>query len=936
MQALDLDEQPPPTASSTASFHSALQSPTKRLTPSPTKFLNGVQQQSQSYQQAQLQPTVTYIEDISYQVPIRRRSLLQAAAPGTATRPKVNHEPKPSQDSMIDDEVLVFTPPSRLLALDLAGTRPETPQDQEALGGFRKGSLFVTNGAPSPAPSSPSLRATSGGSQRMRDSSLLSLPPLPAVDTSYPAAKPEEPTTAIPETPKTEGFAIPRKPVGSSDTPSPPSARKPAVQIDTTSPPPHLGLRLVPPSPDEPTPNLGESSNVEPVSPVSVNESIDEDPHRRHLFGYSQRNKQFMNGQFQPSPSSDYSQTTSGEPSTKPGLSRSPFSYEGSRLLHTTSQDVVEVEDAGRNSIAIEPTKGYVGLDTPGLEEVKPKPLVVRKSLKGKEPVVAAESSPQEQQSTDYLQAISATEDKLTAGSVTSETSDQSQAKQSAADSGYSSAGSSVLPPSNNWEKSKNRQSAPEHIVNSFNQAYPEARPATSHNSKADNITTSVLTIPYSSVRNRTPPALEAPPKTPKTKKEKQLMAAAMRKSMDGNEGVEVDEAAQKKAKKKRRLSFKRLSFKSEKKVVIEPKEIENTDYPIDAVEDLPKSSPGFLPPLNLDGPEETQYQLQPQPERRQSLTSSIRSGLQSIGYAPEAAALQSPSDEGFPYEPMAITSSTSSRGVQAVRSSETVSYTGAAYYQRFSTPSPGPGNISSMAAQNTQSGTPERHPSLPRHTTPPSSYKPPNRYSMEESRPNRQDQQQMQIRRRPLGNSTIKSPQSPTYSNFNHSGGSMRVSRNNSFNSSYSYNTQSGLYQSNQFNNSRGSHARYNSQPNSPAYNGVLPFATSSPPDQQIQQQQPVQRQRSGSTGSVGPAGYPHLGQDYTTDQAMFGLDFSDIPVRRANDLVQSYGSPAGGYYTRRPSGEMFYVPDVNPGPISDEGRKKESFWRRAKEGEK
>ncbi|KAK6529672.1 hypothetical protein TWF281_008835 [Arthrobotrys megalospora] len=983
------DLMPPPTASSTASFHSALQSPTRiQLTPSPTKFLNQQQQQPQQSHT----PPVSYNPEPSY-VPVRRRSLLQAAAPGTATRPKAQ-EPEPSNDMLDMDDNLLFVPRSRFTNINTDGARPETPQDQGTLGSLRKGSLFVANGAPSPIPSSPSLRAASGGSQRPRDSSLLSLPPVSAVIGSE--VNGEEGMT--PETPtKVEDFAIRRKPVGASSLPSSPqSGKKPAIQIDTGAAvnPNRQSLRIVPPSPDTETPDTAQTVRPKHQAIDLGEESTDEDPHSRHLFSYGLRNKQFLNGQYQPSPSSDYSHTNtsavpSAAPSAKPGLSRSPFSYEGAKL----------VQAPGSNTTEVEPGNQYSAFDLE-LEESKPKPLVIRKNPPNSSIAVAStESSSQAVLSTVDHNITQSTEEKLATSSDSSDvSSDQSQASQTkTADSGYSSAGSSVIPPDNYWRRAKNRQSAPEQIANEFNNQYPEMRPATSHNSTEPNLSTSVVNIPYSSVRNRTPPTLQSPPARAPKNKGKQYPPTQPAHKFENTAVEEVDDAGQKKPKRKRRLSFKRLSWKSDKKPEIEAPDTGNVEceeaITIDEPEP-PKSSPSYLPPLNIGTavePEQTQYQLQPQPERQQSFTSSVRSGLQSIGYAPEAASLPNSPVEPSYHEPMAITSSTPSRAVLALRSSESVSYTGAAYYQRFNTPSPVPGSVPSGVAQSTpppppapqppqqKVNTPERQPSLPRHTTPPSSYRPPpGRYSMEDNNrqpppppppppPPQHRPDNMQIRRRPLGNSVIKSnPQSPvsTASPWNATpsasavsiASAPRVSRTNSMNSQYSYNTQSGYYQPNntqqvqRSDSMRSGRPQYsqNHGPPSQGYNGnnngVLPFATG----------QPRRRRSTSSGGSVGPGGYPHLGQDHNSDRAMFGMEFWEgMQVKRANELVQSYGStnppnhgrnPSGGsWYGRRRSTEQASAMELLYGEkvaeryanvdVEDEGRsrKRESFWKKA-----
>ncbi|KAF3181313.1 hypothetical protein EYR41_005026 [Orbilia oligospora] len=996
------DLRPPPTASSTASFHSALQSPTRiQLTPSPTKFLNSQQQQ----QQQGHTPPSSYNPEPSH-VPVRRRSLLQAAAPGTATRPKVQ-EPEPNDMLEMDDNLL-FVPKSRFTNINTDGARPETPQDQGTLGSLRKGSLFVANGAPSPIPSSPSLRATSGGSERPRDSSLLSLPPVSA--TTKPEAVDNWEVETLQTPTMAESFAIKRKPVGTSSLPSSPqSGKRPVIQVDTSASTNlnRQSLRLVPPSPDTEAPDTAQTIKPQNLVIDGDEDSTDEDPHRRHLFTYGLRNKQFLNGQFQPSPSSDYSNTNTSAvpsvaPSAKPGLSRSPFSFEGAKLLDAPDSNKTEAQSSEGLDARISAAE---------LEQSKPKPLVIRKSLP--HAGIVSQAGPS---TIDCNNTTQAAEEKLATSSDASDvSSDQSQASQiKTADSGYSSAGSAVLPPDNHSRKAKHRQSAPEQIAIEFHNQYPEMRPATSHNSVGPNIATSVVNVPYSSVRNRTPPTLQAPPPRASKNKGKQYPPTQPAHKFENAALEDADEAEQKKPKRKRRLSFKRLSWRGDKKPEIEAPE-QNTGESSEVITidepESPKPSHNYLPPLNIGSavePEHTQYQLQPQPERQQSFTSSVRSGLQSIGYAPEAASLPTSPVEPSYHEPMAITSSTPSRAVLALRSSESVSYTGAAYYQRFNTPSPVPGNAPNTAAQSTPSppapqpvqpvqpvpqkmNMPERQPSLPRHTTPPSSYKPPpGRYSMEDNNrqppplppppPQPQPQQQrsdnMQVRRRPLGNSAIKSnPQSPvsTTSPWNSNpsasaasiGSVPRVSRTNSMNSQYSYNTQSGYYQPNsnqqvqRSDSMRSGRPRY-SQNHGPQSqqgqgyqgsnnnnNGVLPFATGQP-----------RRQRSTSSGgSVGPGGYPHLGQDHNSDSAMFGMDFWDgMQVKRANDLVKSYGSTnppnhngggggnfGGSWYGRRRSTEQASAMELLYGEkvaeryasveMEDErrSRKRDSFWKKA-----
>ncbi|KAF3919323.1 hypothetical protein ABW21_db0201916 [Orbilia brochopaga] len=996
---LEPEDLPPPTASSTASFHSALQSPTRiQHSPSPTKFLNGQNGDGSgsSLHQSPQHQNMGYTSEPPYQVPVRRRSLLQAAAPGTATRPKVVREPEPELelDMMRAEDEYLFVPPSRLLAINPDGVRPETPQDQGALGVFRRGSLYVTNGAPSPIPSSPSLRAASGGSQRPRDSSLLSLPPVSPADVPDQA---EEPTTATPRTPtKSDKFAIPRKPIGSLPS-SPQSAKKPVILVETASPPARHSLRLVPPSPTDDEKSASLDDSLQPPSQDGDEVSIDEDPHRRHLFHYNIRNKQFMNGQYQPSPSSDYTEeSSSAGASAKPGLYRSPFSYEGSKLMHATNPYAIDVEGGERYSVAIEPTKGFMGLDTPGLDEIKPKPLVIRKSptLTVQPPLEANTQG----NVSECISAVSsaATEEKPTSSSDSSDLSVQSQAKQSSVDSGYSSAGSSILPPPKSWKRAVNRQSAPEQLAEVFNNRYPEMRPATSHGPLEPTVSSPAPVIPHASAKDGQPPMMVEPPLSPPPRaprKEVQRPTTAPAQKTESKAKTD-EEAPPKKPKKKRRLSFKRLSFKSEKKAEpTPPVEVEAPRAPEET------SKPTILMPTPIRGiakePDQTQYQLQPQPERRQSLTSSIRSGLQSIGYAPEAASVPTSPIESSPHhEPMALTSSTPTRAILALRSSESVTYTGAAYYQRFSTPSPGPGSIPNMVVQNTPPHhtpphrpspqptppqhvpIPERHPSLPKHATPPSSYKPPpHRFPVEDNnnnnmnippspqnmtsnntppnnsnnlppvnRPIRPTVDTTPIRRRPLGNTAIKSsPQSPAYPPFSPTTptATRPSSRANSLTSThYSYNPQSGFYTPNDTRRG-GQQGRFpalpsSSQPHSPAYNGVLPFATGTP----------LRRQRSGSSGSVGPGGYPHLGHDFMTDRAMLGLDFRDVPVRRANDLVTSYGSTNAGFqqHRRRPSMEYDVYRGAGGGVVNvggggggdggyaeQEERKKESFWRKA-----
>ncbi|KAK6511465.1 hypothetical protein TWF481_000381 [Arthrobotrys musiformis] len=987
------DLKPPPTASSTASFHSALQSPTRiQLTPSPTKFLN-----SQQQQQGQTPPS-SYNPEPSY-VPVRRRSLLQAAAPGTATRPKVQ-EPE-SENALDMDDSLLFIPRSRFPNLNTDGARPETPQDQGTLGSLRNGSLFVANGAPSPIPSSPSLRAASDNSQRPRDSSLLSLPPLSAVVNSEIVDNGED--EEAPQTPtRGEDFAIKRKPVGVSSVPtSPQSGKRPAIQIDTSASanPNRRSLRIVPPSPDTEAPDTTET--VKPQRPAidRGEDSTDEDPHRRHLFNYGLRNKQFLNGQYQPSPSSDYSNTNpsaipSTAPSARPGLSRSPFSFEGSKLVDASDSNTAGPQNAEGFSTEIDPAE---------FEELKPKPLVVRKNLRPTE--TSSQAGPSAVDCTNITQTA---DEKLAPSSDASDvSSNQSQTSQTkTADSGYSSAESAALPPDDHLRRAKNRQSAPENIANEFHKEYPEMksemRPTTSHNSAGPNIATAVINVPYSTVRNRTPPTLQAPPPRA-SKKGKQYPPTQPAHKFENIAAEDADDGEQKKVKRKRRLSFKRLSWKSDKKPEIEAPEEQvagesNEAITIDEPEVPKPPSPSHLPPLDISSattePEQTQYQLQPQPERQQSFTSSVRSGLQSIGYAPEAASLPSSPVEPSYHEPMAITSSTPSRAVLALRSSESVSYTGAAYYQRFNTPSPTPGVAPNTISQTTslppapappapqppqqKVNTPERQPSLPRHTTPPSSYKPPpGRYSMEDNNrqpppmpppppPPQPRPDNMQIRRRPLGNSAIKSnPQSPvsTTSPWNSNpsasaasiGSIPRVSRTNSMNSQYSYNTQSGYYQPNSSQQSqrsdsmRSGRPRYsqNHGPQGQVYssNGVLPFATG----------KPRRRRSTSSGGSVGPGGYPHLGQDHNSDRAMFGMDFWDgTQVKRANDLVKSYGSTnppnhsggrsgGGSWYGRRRSTEQASAMELLYGEkvaeryagvdMEEEGRsrKRDSFWKKA-----
>lgn len=103
-----------------------------------------------------------------------------------------------------------------------------------------------------------------------------------------------------------------------------------------------------------------------------------------------------------------------------------------------------------------------------------------------------------------------------------------------------------------------------------------------------------------------------------------------------------------------------------------------------------------------------------------------------------------------------------------------------------------------------------------------------------------------------------------------------------------------------------------------------------------------------------MGPGGYPHLGQDHNSDRAMFGMDFWEgMQVKRANELVQSYGStnppnhvrnPSGGsWYGRRRSTEQASAMELLYGEkvaeryasevVEDEGRsrKRESFWKKA-----
>lgn len=890
-------------------------------------------------------------------------------------------EPEPNDGLDLDDNLL-FVPRSRFTNINTDGARPETPQDQGTLGSLRKGSLFVANGAPSPVSSSPSLRATSGGSQRPRDGSLLSLPPVSATANSEAIDNGEE---EMPQTPTmAENFAIKKKPVVASSLPSPQSGKKPATQIDTSAAANlnRRSLRIVPPSPDTEAPDTAQT--------VGGGEgSTDEDPHRRHLFGYGLRNKQFLNGQYQPSLSSDYSNTNtsaaapSAAPSAKPGLSRSPFSYEGAKLI--------DAPDSNRTGI--QNSEGVnVGTNTAELEEYKPKPLVVRKVLS------ISDSSSQAGPSTVDCNSITqTTEEKLAPSSDASDvSSDQSQASQTkTADSGYSSAGSTVLPPDDHLRRAKNRQSAPEQIANEFHNQYPEMRPATSHNSAGPNISTSVINVPYSSVRNRTPPTLQAPPPRALKNKGKQYPPTLPASKFENAAAEDADDTEQKKPKRKRRLSFKRLSWKSDKKPEIEVPEQDNGEsnevVTIDEPEP-PKSSHNYLPSLNIGSavePEQTQYQLQPQPERQQSFTSSVRSGLQSIGYAPEAASLDpsSPVEPSY-HEPMAITSSTPSRAVLALRSSESVSYTGAAYYQRFNTSSPVPGSVPNTVAQSTppppapqppqpvqqKISTPERQPSLPRHTTPPSSYKPPpGRYSMEDNNrqppplptpPPQHRSDNMQTRRRPLGNSAIKSnPQSPvsTTSPWNSNpsasvasiGSIPRVSRTNSMNSQYSYNTQSGYYQPNNNQQVQRSDSMRSGRPRYSQNHGPPP-----PQGQGYNGNNTGQLHRRRSTssgGSVGPGGYPHLGQDHNSDRAMFGMDFWDgMQVKRANDLVKSYGSTnppnhnrggnsGGSWYGRRRSTEQASAMELLYGEkvaeqyaevdMGDEGRsrKRESFWKKA-----
>jgi len=110
------------------------------------------------YRKDSLQEAVT---DLS--MPLRRRATLRAAPPATISRRP--HQPAPAPTIEID-EVSPHQPPPTLQALDLAlavdflDPRSGTPSGYSVLGNFKRGSLRIMNGNPSPSPA-PSSAPTS-------------------------------------------------------------------------------------------------------------------------------------------------------------------------------------------------------------------------------------------------------------------------------------------------------------------------------------------------------------------------------------------------------------------------------------------------------------------------------------------------------------------------------------------------------------------------------------------------------------------------------------------------------------------------------------------------------------------------------------------------------------------------------------------------------
>jgi len=90
--------------------------------------------------------------------PLRRRSTLRAAPPATISRKP--HVPAPAPVIKIDETPSQEQPPTTLQALDLSPAvnavdpRSGTPSGYSVLGNFKRGSLRITNGSASPAPSS--------------------------------------------------------------------------------------------------------------------------------------------------------------------------------------------------------------------------------------------------------------------------------------------------------------------------------------------------------------------------------------------------------------------------------------------------------------------------------------------------------------------------------------------------------------------------------------------------------------------------------------------------------------------------------------------------------------------------------------------------------------------------------------------------------------
>jgi len=922
-----------------------------------------------------------------------------AAAPGTASRPRPYEKP---MSNLTTNSTL-----SKLIALDLAnpaGLRSETPNDLESLGSFKRGSLFVTNGAPSPVPSSPDMRAASWGSQQKRSPSLPNLPSL----ANLPALTLED-TPPLPKIkPITDDrFIIPRKPVGSSRNVSGGTMRSVSggsyntitastlpARLDMLTRIPDQEVRMVSRSPVRSVKSfVYDSASDYDANGKDISDSEDEDnkpmefvasvkplPRRTSAAKISIKDRpsssasrsaaspattplakptvnpidQFAIPEKSARRSMDATTPIKTAPPTMPQPSTPHASYNTFANLVVHDHPSPELERQAEMKVLL-PMNIVVGTvaetvpdrsRTPSLDMLVPAPLTIRKSSQPSSPGIPV-TTPREE-SINYEEAITITTEALEANARASLHPDTAQRDPIGADSGYSSSESYMVPPPKSWRRSKSinaqNNDADDGAIVDVVEIDQSEHSAAEEPSRPQRPPMAVMT--YSSTSDKSSPKIQEP-STPKKSR-----GFFSRKSFSEKtpEASSPNSEEPKKIKKSRRLSFRRLGSKANKEELMQSDvempsvhavdltAIPNVPSPSAVKDDMvpqtpltmrtekaePKSAQlsvaRSISTLDLDTisrnneaklsqSPSTQNHVDRNDERNTTVTMIKRKSVPSISNSVDHADVP---DTAVPYEPMAVTSFDQARPIHALKTGSSVSYTGSAYYQRFSTPSPGPSAISNLANQ----ASPRVLNSAHHHTQSLSAYNPQSDISYNPEPQYIQDNHDYSRTSSEIARPTVPDRKRPQ-----------------------SYTTGQGVY----------TPPRPKSIVHASTYQDVLPYYGSSPPLRSATKSPPssykfntmetptptppMRPKTSGSRPSSyygsntgAPPAFALEGGAYprmSRESQNWGVDFADIPVLRAEDLVQGYGSTNGI------KSAPVYDSDEDEQP-SSRSRQKTSFWSR------